>query len=211
MEEVQMDPEIRTATETCLSQWSDNLPMLPIQANLVGLQDAIHQPIPRCHGLGYNFFEGCIAKDWEQAQDAYYKWCSMAASESAQQLTTALIQKLWNVAWDLREHRNGIVHAAKNAEILNGMAETDNEIRAQLQQGPHGLQQRDHGLFTGPVNGIILEATIVYRQRWLQRVQTATRAQASTRRQAQTYSSERQALLAWLQGGIQGDNGGHEN
>jgi hypothetical protein len=41
------------------------------------------------------------------------------------------------------------------------MAETDNEIRAQFQQHPHGLQQRDHGLFTGPVNGI-LAASIVY-------------------------------------------------
>jgi hypothetical protein len=34
MEEVQMDPEIRIAIETHLSQWSDNLPMLPsIQTN----------------------------------------------------------------------------------------------------------------------------------------------------------------------------------
>jgi hypothetical protein len=113
------------------------------------------------------------------------------------------------MAWDLWEHRNGIVHAAENAEILHCMgAETDNEIRAQFQQGPHGLQQRDHGLFTRPVNGI-LAASIVYRQRWLQRVQTA-RARAS-RHQAETYSSERQALCAWLQGGIQGGNGGHEN
>jgi hypothetical protein len=125
-----------------------------------------------CHtqdAIGWdNFFEGCIAKDWEQAQAAYYKWCR--SRKSARRWTTALIQKLWNVAWGLWEHRNGIVYDAENAEILNGMAAIDNEIRAQFQQGPHGLQQRDHGLFTGPVNGI-LAASIVYRQRWLQRVQ----------------------------------------
>jgi hypothetical protein len=151
---------------------------------------------------GRHTIQRCIAKDWEQAQDAYYKWCR--SRKSARRWTTALSQKLWNVAWDLWEHRNGIVHAAENAEILHGMAETDNEIRVQFQQGPHGLQQRDHGLFPGPVNGI-LAASIVYRQWWLQRVQTA-RARAS-RRQAETYSGERQ----WLQGGIQGGNGGHEN
>jgi hypothetical protein len=141
--------------------------MLPIQTNSVGLQDTIQSQ----DAIAWdNFFEGCIAKDWEQAQDAYYKWCN--SRKSAWRWTTTLsIQKLWNVAWDLLEHQNGIVHAAKNAEILNGKAETDNEIRAQFQQGPHGLQQRDHGLFTGQVNGI-LAASIVYRQRWLQRVQT---------------------------------------
>jgi hypothetical protein len=36
------------------------------------------------------------------------------------------------------------------------------------------------------------------------------RARAS-RHQAETYSGERQALRAWLQGGIHGGNGGHEN
>jgi hypothetical protein len=41
MEEVQTDPEIRSVIETRMSQWSDNLPMLPIQTNSVGLQDAI--------------------------------------------------------------------------------------------------------------------------------------------------------------------------
>jgi hypothetical protein len=177
MEEVHpTDPGIRTAIETHLFKWSDNLPMLPIQTDSVGLQNAIqHQD-----AIGWNnFFEGCITKDWEQAQDDYYKWCR--SRKSARRWTTTLIQKLWNVPWDLWEHRNGIVHAAENAEILNGMAEIDNEIRSKFQQGSHGLQQRNHGLFTGPVNGI-LAASIVFRQGWLQRVQTA-RARALLRRQ----------------------------
>jgi hypothetical protein len=121
--------------------------MLPVQTDSVGLQDAIQSQ----DAIGWdNVFEECIAKDSEQAQDDYYKWCR--SRKSAWRWTIALIQKLWNVAWDLWEHRNGgIVHAAENVEILHGMAEIDNEIRAQFQQqGPHGLQ----GLFTaGPVNG----------------------------------------------------------
>ena len=44
MEEVQTDPEIRTAIETRLAQWADNLPMLPIETDSVFLQGAIqHQ------------------------------------------------------------------------------------------------------------------------------------------------------------------------
>ena len=61
MEEVQTGPEIRTAIETFLSQWSDNLPMLPIQTDSVGLQDT---SIQSQDAIGWdNFFEGCIAKD----------------------------------------------------------------------------------------------------------------------------------------------------
>jgi hypothetical protein len=137
MEEVQTDPEIRTAIVTRLVQWADNLPMLPIQTDSVVLQDAIqHQD-----DIGWdNFFEGRIAKDWEQAQEAYYKWCR--SRKSARRWTTALIQKLWNVAWDLWEQRNGIVLDAEHAEIQHNMVEVNNEIRAQFQQGHHGLQQR---------------------------------------------------------------------
>jgi hypothetical protein len=76
------------------------------------------------------------------------------------------------------------------------MVEVDNEIRAQFQQGHHGLQQREHSLFTGPVTDI-LTASIIHRQRWIQRVQTA-RARA-LRRQDDNYNGERQVLLAWLQ------------
>ena len=69
VEEVQRDPEIRTAiVRTRLLQWADNLPMLPIQTDSVALQqDAIqHQD-----AIGWDtFLEGHIAKDWEQAHDS---------------------------------------------------------------------------------------------------------------------------------------------
>ena len=121
--------------------------MLPIQTNSVGSQEDTIQSQDAI-GWDNDFFEGCIAKDWEQeAQDVYYKWCR--SRKSARRWTTALIQKLWNVAWDLWEQRNGIVHDAENAEILHNMAEIDDEIRAQFQQGHHGLQQRDHSLLLG--------------------------------------------------------------
>jgi hypothetical protein len=145
-------------------------------------------------GIGWdNFFEGCIATRWEHVQDAHYTWCR--SRKSGRRWTIALIQKLWDVAWDLWEHRIGIVHAK---EILHGMATTDASIRAQFSRGPNGLPPRLHQLFSGSVDGI-LAASIVYRQRWLQRVTTA-RARA-VRRQEDHYSAERHAMYAWLLGG----------
>jgi hypothetical protein len=110
----------------------------------------------------------------------------------------AIIQKLWDIAWDLWENRNDIIYAKENAEILHGMAEVDEAIRIKFQWGPHGLLQRDHSLFTGSVENV-LTTSIVYRQRWLQCLETA-RARA-TRRQITTYHAERQAIAAWLHGG----------
>jgi hypothetical protein len=143
-----------------------------------------------------NFFEGRLAQDWEQAQTAHYKWCR--SRKSGRRWTIAIIQKLWDIAWDLWENRNDMIYAKENAEILHGiMAEVDDAIRIKFQWGPHGLLQRDHGLFTGSVENI-LTTSIVYQQRWLQRVETAR--ERATRRQLTTYNAERQAIAAWLHG-----------
>jgi hypothetical protein len=53
-------------------------------------------------------FEGCLGKEWRIAQEQHYK--SIKFHYSGRLWITALITKLWQVAWDLWEHRNGIEH-----------------------------------------------------------------------------------------------------
>jgi len=205
MVEAQTAPEVRTVILTRLSQWSTGSPLTPIDTSFAGLQHALHTQ----DGIGWDaFFEGRVAIEWEQVQETYYLWCR--SRKSGRRWTIALIQKLWDVAWDLWEHRNGFVHAKENVEIREGMALIDDNIRSEFQRGPHGLQPRDHYLFDGTI-GTLLQSSIIYRQRWLRRVETA-RARAS-RRQAMTLSGERQVLRNWLQGanGGQGGNGGNGN
>jgi hypothetical protein len=89
------------------------------------------------------------------------------------------------------------------------MAETDGEIRTQYLQGPHGLAQCNHSLFREPLEDI-LSTSILYRQKWLKRVETAR--DRAARRQITMYSQERQALQAWLigtSGTPAGNNGGN--
>ena len=105
--------------------------------------------------------------------------------------TASLIQKLWDISWDLWEHRFGIVHAKENEATFHHMPAVDQEIRTQFNRGPNGLHQRDHHLFQGNVQDI-LDALIFYRQRWLHRVETAR--DRAARRLVTTYSVERQAL-----------------
>jgi hypothetical protein len=188
----QTDPEIQSVIITHLTQCLNSQPPTPLPITSPHVQAAIDIQ----NDIGWeNFFEGCVAKEWEHTQIVYYYWCQ--SKKSGRRWTTALIQKLWDVAWDLWAYRNGIVHSNENAEILHNMAETDGEIRTQYLWGSHGLAQCDHSLFHKPIEDI-LSASILYRQKWLQRVETAR--DRAARWQITMYSQERHTLQAWLQG-----------
>jgi len=45
---------------------------------------------------------------------------------------TALIQKMWKVAWDLWEHRNGVRHEQENFITEVKQAEQDHELNSLL-------------------------------------------------------------------------------
>jgi hypothetical protein len=154
-------PDIRLVINTRLSQLFHRLPLSPIP----NISDKVQEALGIQDEIGWeNFFEGCLVQDWEAAQDAYYKWCR--SRKSGRRWATSLIQKLWDVAWDLWEHRIGIVHAQANAAILYNMTLVDQEIRAHFRRGYVGLSERDHHLFQSNVYDI-LAAPIQYRRKWL--------------------------------------------
>ena len=64
-----------------------------------------------------------------------------ANKKAGRRWTASLIQNLWDIAWDLWEHRIGIVRARENAESLHNMASVDREIRKQFQWGSLWLSQ----------------------------------------------------------------------
>jgi hypothetical protein len=71
-----------------------------MSTHLDSLQDALQaQDV-----IGWdNFFDGRLSIAWERIQESHYKWCQ--SRNSGRRWTIALIQKLWDVAWDLWEHR----------------------------------------------------------------------------------------------------------
>lgn len=192
MDNAQTDPGVKTAITARLHQLLSQQPFLPIP----NLQPPVQAALNLQDAIGWeNFFEGCTVIEWEAIQSDYYDWCK--STKSSRRWATALIQKLWDIAWDLWEHRIGIVHGEANAELLNNMAEVDGQIRTQFLRGPQGLALRDRALFNGPVDQL-LSTSILYRQKWLERVEKAR--DRAARRNLTTYSQERQALNAWLHG-----------
>jgi len=70
--------------------------------------------------LGWQtLLEGRISLEWRAAQELYFK--SIQARRSTARWASSLILELWKTAWDLWEHRNGILHdreAGRQRQLL---------------------------------------------------------------------------------------------
>jgi hypothetical protein len=107
-----------------------------------------------------------------------------------------LIRKLWDTAWDLWEHRNGIVH--ERAVNSVSIRQTLTAIQHQLSLGPLTLAHADLPHFNR--GQVVLESNQPELQAaWLYNV-TAARDRAA-RRDVSTFRSERVGITNWLQRG----------
>jgi hypothetical protein len=105
--------------------------------------------------------------------------------------TTMLIKKLWNVAWDQWEHRNGILHdtdhhllSQKTDRLIAELYEDAKEMsQARL---PHHLKK--------PVEEI-LEKELDERKRWLEHATNAFKR--AERRLEDQHGNEQRTMLAW--------------
>jgi hypothetical protein len=159
----------------------------------------IRQALVHQDAIGWtNLLEGCMANGWTEAQDLYYR---MIGSQcSGLRWTVAIIKKLWDVAWDLWEQRNGFLHDRAYQETLHNMAGIDAEIRFQFRQGHTHLPKRVQYLFEGNVEDL-LNTSVLHRQQWLASI-SAARAMANERQtqQDQGMAASRQLMQTWLDG-----------
>jgi hypothetical protein len=121
----QTAPTIQTTILTRLLQWANIQPFAP----LPNTPDTLLTALQSQDDIGWdNFFEGCTSQAWEEHQQAYKDWCR--TKKSSRRWAIALIQKLWDMVWDLWEHCIGIVHSKANAETVHNMATVDGNIRS---------------------------------------------------------------------------------
>jgi hypothetical protein len=101
------DPTILHVIMTYLKGWQSD-------------EQALYQP-PRfleevlreqCKIGWHRFFEGWLSTLWEVAQQRFYSITK--SNRTGKRWVSALIQKLWETAWDLWEHRKGVLHEKEN-------------------------------------------------------------------------------------------------
>jgi hypothetical protein len=102
-------PELSTAIIQSLNGWRNNS-----QAGHVSEDSEILAATEAQHKSGWkNFFEGRPNFHWAKLQSQYFN-VALKSRQSGKRWMTELIKKLWGVAWDLWEHRNGILHKKDN-------------------------------------------------------------------------------------------------
>jgi hypothetical protein len=173
---------VHTATEIIfwiirrLTEWRSQKSLSPIRTDLPGLRQALEAQ----YSIGWQaFFEGCIAIKCAGIQDTHFLW--LGRRNTGKRWATSLVMKLWEVAWDLWDHRN---QAKYNLETAQDIAWRDSillAVQSEYSFGRSTLPRRDWRLFKHPLLSL-LSSSLHYLDAWLLRVKTAHSRQ--TRRTA---------------------------
>lgn len=81
--------------------------------------------------------EGCIAKEWSEAQGTHCKL--VGPQRSGRRWAVELIKKLLSIAWGLWERRSRINNAKSNQETLHSMTQAGTKIQSQRRFGPGSM------------------------------------------------------------------------
>ena len=95
--------------------------------------DVISASTQQSHVGDNAFMEGFIATGWEKAQAKYL--LEINSKRNPSRWVTELIRKLWNVAWDMWDSRNGEVHRNRTTRKEQIIAQLDAEIRSKHNEG----------------------------------------------------------------------------
>jgi hypothetical protein len=138
-----------------------------------------------------NFFEGFLAVEWQEVQALHF--ARIGSKKSTKRWASALIRKLWQVAWDLWEHRNGFVHE-REAGLLS--EQTNQAIQEEFTKGTRDLDNISRALFREGFR-VLANKPLEIRVQWLKRVKLAREV---FRAPTQAYEKERKLMTTWLHG-----------
>jgi hypothetical protein len=154
------DPAITNAICEGLAGWHQALPIIPTDQATTKQQNSI--------GWGV-FLEGGVGTEWQNAQSRYF--CESGSPQRGLRWTVALILKLWQVAWNMWEHRNSILHEQK----LQLELETINiQVGVMIEQCKEGrFKSIDfEGLINPEELKRVAEGTCIYKKTWIHHIES---------------------------------------
>lgn len=116
--------------------------------------------------LGWTaFVEGRIAIEWEQARTG---WIRQPQQRVSRRWATAMVQKMWDVSWDMWNQRNETIHAMEEAAEL---VRVEDDIRQEFDYGWTGLDPEFQSLFSVGIKAV-MQRTKEQKVTWLRKVKT---------------------------------------
>jgi hypothetical protein len=179
-------PEIRMAIIQGLNQWRRDE-----RSEWSSYPEWLRNIILKQSSCGWrNFFEGFLIQEWREAMARQLH--KIGSSRSPKRWMSALIRRLWQIAWDLWEHRNGYLHAKDDSLLIR---QTNEKIKYQFILGTATLDGNSRTLFRIGV-AALLKKPMDVKQQWVKRVELAR--QLAMTGEHDTYRNERSAMARWL-------------
>jgi hypothetical protein len=182
MESQSTMPDISDVILRNLCRWCNRAPPIEFSENLL-LHDVL------CHqsASGWIFFyEGTPVKGWSNIQQQHFK--SIGSMHSGKHWLQALIQKLWDVSWDLWQYCNNILH---KKDLSTEGKEVNSDIEFEFSLGHQGLCGQVLRHFHLGLHSV-LQMSLSDRKVWLRTIQV------NHNEQNNGYHAECCRLQQWL-------------
>jgi len=137
--------------------------------------------------------DGWLSLEWRAQQAAY--WAQWKHQKSSKWWMVELIKKLWNISWDLWDHRNEALHKETSTQETILDSRTNGTIRWLLRGRPQVVLHDALPLFKGTL-AELLQHPKPYKDQWIASVKAAL-----WRKQHHEYSaylSEQCGMRRWL-------------
>jgi hypothetical protein len=144
----------------------------------------------------YNLLLGRMSTKWMDAQQKYLE--SIGKRTTGRRWTIAIISKLWDIAWDMWQHRNHIKHNTLHPRKQQEMNIIGQQVAELYEQGSSGFLSRDKSLFQKSL-ATIQKGNGHEQEQWITSVRLAhQRAEAATAGRHTSMTTERSLMETWL-------------
>jgi hypothetical protein len=187
------DPELRCAILSRLREWHRGTAI-----STPDWDSSFKAALRAQNSIGwYPFLLGHVANQWHAVQQAYYT--SLCLDNTGRQWVRQLILQLFNISWDMWEHRNGIKYKTVTPAKTRELRMLNDRVKMEFDLGPRQLLPRDKRWFTHSLHTLTTTYTTVQKAQWLASVANA-RLRWTRRQDLQRASidASRRLLRNWL-------------
>jgi hypothetical protein len=126
-------PDIKHAINHQITAWKKSRAPLPPLYAWPGVDDLVYAQ----GRVGWRaFLEGSVLQEWAGKQQEYYTW--LQKKNTGRRWTTYLIKKMWEISWDMWEHRN--------SELLSPLSPASIREHIRLDSLIHAKYVPSHGM-----------------------------------------------------------------
>ena len=193
-------PELTTAILRCLHEWKHPNPSRRFTRAAITTRYGLRAAILEQDDIGwYNFLMGRLSVRWRDVQHRYYEWLQRRNTGKA--WLQALIKKVWEVSWDMWDHRNEVRTTTITPATMRETENLNEQIIEQFEEGAAGLGQKDHHLLAKPL-AHVLGYDLDHKSQWLESIALA-RIWFVNRHEVESPSirHQREFMASWLSDG----------